>query len=168
MGLVAASSTRTRPFDFNPPTPCGVGLAYPLSLPHYFLFQSTHPVRGGTYQEINGVTLAGISIHPPRAGWDGKSWPYRARTWNFNPPTPCGVGRLAIAPDQGRGVEFQSTHPVRGGTQTVARRHGRVVFQSTHPVRGGTTTCLQKTTPQTHFNPPTPCGVGPFSCTLAN
>ena len=93
-------------------------------------------MRGGTYQEINGVTLAGISIHPPRAGWDGKSWPYRARTWNFNPPTPCGVGRLAIAPDQGRGVEFQSTHPVRGGTAVkIATTDYNLI--SIHPPRAG-------------------------------
>ena len=39
---------------------------------NYFreLFQSTHPVRGGTKGDL--ITIVGriISIHPPREGWD--------------------------------------------------------------------------------------------------
>ena len=34
------------------------------------LFQSTHPVRGGTSDVGNYSTNQGISIHPPREGWD--------------------------------------------------------------------------------------------------
>ena len=101
-----------------------------------------------------------ISIHPPRAGWDGTpcAWrsaepafqsthPVRGGTpavtvtgpdkSNFNPPTPCGVGLEAR---QARRFEvvFQSTHPVRGGTIQRALLVTAIQFQSTHPVRGGT------------------------------
>ena len=33
-------------------------------------FQSTHPVRGGTSPEKYVALYGGISIHPPREGWD--------------------------------------------------------------------------------------------------
>ena len=33
-------------------------------------FQSTHPVRGGTPGNQVYVGAPGISIHPPREGWD--------------------------------------------------------------------------------------------------
>ena len=36
-------------------------------------------------------------------------------THNFNPPTPCGVGRWSAVQSRVKGG-FQSTHPVRGGT----------------------------------------------------
>ena len=47
-------------------------------------------------QHPPGAIHPGISIHPPRMGWD------RPRRWcsfpvrDFNPPTPYGVGRYAI------------------------------------------------------------------------
>ena len=34
------------------------------------LFQSTHPVRGGTTEGDISAFRQGISIHPPREGWD--------------------------------------------------------------------------------------------------
>ena len=33
-------------------------------------FQSTHPMRGGTYQPLDENADDFISIHPPHAGWD--------------------------------------------------------------------------------------------------
>ena len=79
-------------------------------------FQSTHPVWGGT--AVGEVLLS--------AGID------------FNPPTPCGVGRIGVGVLGSVPVEFQSTHPVWGGT---------------HPKH------LSNASSE-HFNPPTPCGVG--------
>ena len=35
--------------DFNPPTPCGVGLSNQKAQAVTETFQSTHPVRGGTW-----------------------------------------------------------------------------------------------------------------------
>ena len=79
------------------------------------LFQSTHPVRGGTVQAEPQSDWAYISIHPPREGWDNM--------------VSLTVGDLML---------FQSTHPVRGGTRVENDTKGGMVFQSTHPVRGGT------------------------------
>ena len=108
----------------------------------------------------------------------------QARSPYFNPPTPCGVGLRAscflLLPD-----EFQSTHPVWGGTYAPRRSDLGPEFQSTHPVWGGTdnSSFLFKATrisihpprvgwdynvssellTMTYFNPPTPCGVGLLS-----
>ena len=100
-------------------------------------FQSTHPMRGGTGFFLRQAPVKIISIHPPHAGWDPNA--IRIRRWreNFNPPTPCGVGRRqpgARAPS----FQFQSTHPMRGGTRGQAAGVARGRFQSTHPMRGGT------------------------------
>ena len=57
--------------NFNPPTPCGVGLAYGGVGACPTGFQSTHPVWGGTEMQGNIGQLGKISIHPPRVGWDG-------------------------------------------------------------------------------------------------
>ena len=56
--------------DFNPPTPCGVGLLEKVEALQEKLFQSTHPVRGGTDLPVAVHGILDISIHPPRAGWD--------------------------------------------------------------------------------------------------
>ena len=99
---------------FNPRTPCGVRLLDVADTPKFYLFQSTHPMRGAT--RIPGVepTVTSISIHAPHAGCDqncGKSssgkkrfqstHPMRGATiieqrktelfCHFNPRTPCGV-----------------------------------------------------------------------------
>ena len=148
--------------NFNPPTPCGVGRAFPYRLQADAAFQSTHPVWGGTTAPLRRIWYAvfqsthpvwggtdapgrhtglpvisihpprvgwdlcgasflsarwGISIHPPRVGWDQMRLWVVQETRNFNPPTPCGVGRY---------------------TPRSAARPG-------------------------NFNPPTPCGVGPPS-----
>ena len=79
--------------DFNPPTPCGVGLDY----------LTTNTTKGS------------ISIHPPRVGWDKLSIADPIGKVNFNPPTPCGVG-LWLAIFVIWIIRFQSTHPVWGGT----------------------------------------------------
>ena len=63
------------------------------------IFQSTHPVRGGTLEAIKGDLVKAISIHPPREGWDEAFW-----------------AALAVA------AGFQSTHPVRGGTSCCGKR----------------------------------------------
>ena len=127
-------------------------------------------------------SYAPISIHPPRAGWDTRGDFFVSVRLYFNPPTPCGVGQDMPA-SQNHAVAFQSTHPVRGGTEIAVHPLRTAEFQSTHPVRGGTTglpvSCwrfsrFQSTHPVRggtlhhsivlfsgyYFNPPTPCGVG--------
>ena len=78
--------------DFNPPTPCGVGLITNGYAYLSELFQSTHPVWGGTGSFLSGRATSPISIHPPRVGWDSPDGVQTHSCSNFNPPTPCGVG----------------------------------------------------------------------------
>ena len=101
------------------------------------LFQSTHPVWGGTVVLIPSAEAYCISIHPPRVGWDFFASIIQKLEYNFNPPTPCGVGPGSITV-KNDSTGFQSTHPVWGGTFT-----GRICGNG-----------------RRYFNPPTPCGVG--------
>ena len=81
-------------------------------------FQSTHPVWGGTLvYPVILQELYGISIHPPRVGWDLFDPDGEVPDLDFNPPTPCGVGPVE-APLNHHYEIFQSTHPVWGGTQS--------------------------------------------------
>ena len=101
-------------------------------------FQSTHPVRGGTYSSYDLYAYFDISIHPPRAGWD---WiaviQGEMRRISIHPPR-AGWDSRAISTNL-QSKLFQSTHPVRGGTTVeFAVIVTDIVFQSTHPVRGGT------------------------------
>ena len=124
--------------NFNPPTPCGVGRRKPSWPGGSCIFQSTHPMRGGTFQHGPQALAQVISILPPHAGWDLTRRPADGPVKHFNPPTPCGVGpgrSLCMI----RKEEFQSTHPMRGGTNDLRQSLGINI----------------------HFNPPTPCGVGP-------
>ena len=100
-------------FDFNPPTPWGVGHDSIYRAAGLSPFQSTHPVGGGTVGlAVFGVSLD-ISIHPPRGGWD------------------LDKRRMA-----GLTTPFQSTHPVGGGTG-VHPAGGQTEKISIHPPRGG-------------------------------
>ena len=101
------------------------------------LFQSTHPVWGGTITLDCTIRTVVISIHPPRVGWDCLTLMIHLLWSNFNPPTPCGVGR---------------SHTIKSAINFL--------FQSTHPVWGGTSSILGSEAASADFNPPTPCGVG--------
>ena len=108
-------ATQFTTISIHPPR---VGWDYFIEIPpcNICVFQSTHPVWGGT----------------PSA-----QFPACGRCY-FNPPTPCGVGRCREA-DPRYIPLFQSTHPVWGGTPDSRWRSWRQKqFQSTHPVWGGT------------------------------
>ena len=82
--------------DFNPPTPCGVGHLF-VGLSLYPVCISIHPPRVGWDQvKMSSSTVVPISIHPPRVGWD-----------HLYAPTHLGIS------------QFQSTHPVWGGTAVI-------------------------------------------------
>ena len=143
---------------FNPPTPCGVG---PGAFAHFAisnLFQSTHPVWGGTLADYLFNHWTPISIHPPRVGWDAtvlteigyiKAFQSTHPVWggtqfveklaglnaDFNPPTPCGVG-LALTSNSCKGDTFQSTRPVVGWDLAVFVLVYFIVI-SIHPPRVG-------------------------------
>ena len=201
--------------DFNPPAPCGAGRELGQDRNESALFQSTRPMRGGTFftaeqywliifqstRPMRGGTAddgchpadTGISIHPPHAGRDPGShlillrrsisihpphagrdrcdWfadclrvisihpPHAGRDpWlhvraghhpDFNPPAPCGAGLFA-ANSQSFGNIFQSTRPMRGGTDYLrrSRRRGGI---SIHPPHAGRDV---KGQPVMHLHPP--------------
>ena len=156
---------------------CGHGLSCPAG------FQSTHPLRGATDPAHAADCNKKISIHAPLAGCDRSARSTETRMDDFNPRTPCGVrlmhGRALLEMN-----EFQSTHPLRGATATVAQHPaGTSTFQSTHPLRGATQenrralrhlpisihaplagcdmVCASALARALNFNPRTPCGVRP-------
>ena len=100
-------------------------------------FQSTHPVRGGTisgwrHQEYGFH----ISIHPPRAGWDNVEKTDLGAQADFNPPTPCGVGRCRRS-YTGHCVLI-SIHPPRAGWDLAnIGKNREIIVISIHPPRAG-------------------------------
>ena len=101
------------------------------------LFQSTHPLRGATFQERRLTHNRIISIHAPLAGCDAARLPWGVPSVYFNPRTPCGV-RLKFGNVTQIDATFQSTHPLRGATVKRVDDNVDSRFQSTHPLRGAT------------------------------
>ena len=124
-------------------------------------FQSTHSVGSGTCTRQQPSLLVLISIHPLRGEWDNK-----ARNRQF------AYVVISIHPLRGEWdisrqfhflnlLSFQSTHSVGSGTLIVLQIVLEIVlFQSTHSVGSGTTKSYLQTMTKSHFNPPTPWGVG--------
>ena len=103
------------------------------------IFQSTHPVRGGTADAIGGFDILPISIHPPREGWDRSraSRSLRSFSISIHPPRE---GWDATVAETAAAIEI-SIHPPREGWDGLFAFQGSFParpFQSTHPVRGGT------------------------------
>ena len=55
---------------FQSTHPVGGGTVEQFKTDGTWLFQSTHPVGGGTAAAVRFLDLGPISIHPPRGGWD--------------------------------------------------------------------------------------------------
>ena len=122
---------------FNPPTPYGVGLHFCLLLPILRQISIHPPHTGWDFVVQNVFRMQLISIHPPHTGWDQLTLLFLRALLNFNPPTPYGVGLRMVQTTKSHS-QFQSTHPIRGGTSIVWRAAISPLFQSTHPIRGGT------------------------------
>ena len=100
-----------------------------------------------------------ISIHPSRVGWDLPCTRAATRCQNFNPPIPCGMGRM-IRTSPSACWNFNPPIPCgmgRGGETSWTLDD---VFQSTHPVWDGTSLDSDKKYLHLYFNPPIPCGMG--------
>ena len=144
-------------------------------------FQSTHPLRGATFDFDRSRVIADISIHAPLAGCDQEAFVLKGAPHDFNPRTPCGV-RLDSHYNSYSTGGFQSTHPLRGATAVGRILNNRLVisihaplagcdfhlhlvcldktaFQSTHPLRGATPPLPRNGVRYLDFNPRTPCGV---------
>ena len=130
-------------------------------------FQSTLPVWGGTVYAPDAYPAGWISIHPPRVGRDAGK-PLRAdKAIDFNPPSPCGEGLLHRITSRTTAA-FQSTLPVWGGTESLARSAGRTTI-SIHPPRVGRDPGPRRWRASGgYFNPPSPCGEGHQSVEVSN
>ena len=106
---------------------------------------SIHPPLAGRDRSAGAAGRKGrISIHPPLAGRDFMWRWSRHDLFYFNPPAPCGAGPVRSKYTQ-EGDEFQSTRPLRGGTDAAAQSARGELFQSTRPLRGGTAILHKKT-----------------------
>ena len=82
----------------------------------------------------------------------------------FNPRTPCGV-RQHRASTFIRIRGFQSTHPLRGATQTVRIIIPDEIISIHAPLAGCDINIIRIKCKNNYFNPRTPCGVRPpFRC----
>ena len=166
---------------FNPRTPCGVRPCGLRGLTTRLLFQSTHPVRGATFETVydfaytefqsthpvRGATAYGESIRPNDIIFQS-THPVRGAT--FETVYDFAYTEISIhAPRAGCDVSVResirrdtiSIHAPRAGCDTVAQTFGArpTRFQSTHPVRGATAARRLSRSNRRYFNPRTPCGV---------
>ena len=129
------------------------------------LFQSTRPVRGGTYTSGVRDTVSKFqSTRPVRGGTTVRY--VGMGSGGFQSTRPVRGGTLNDM-FWGATKRFQSTRPVRGGTSWF---HHNALFPeliSIHPPRAGRDAPSSTTTPKTrHFNPPAPCGAGPSTVSV--
>ena len=143
------------------PPHAGRDLSLPARYSSHFRFQSTRPMRDGTYND--------------------REW--RKLRENFNPPAPCGTGpwpsptsvaapMISIHPPHaGRDPETRSNlfnlecisiHPPHAGRDYSPPKRDLLllIFQSTRPMRDGTCSNVVALHRITYFNPPAPCGTG--------
>ena len=93
--------------NFNPRTPCGVRLRQTTSMMRQFYFNPRTPC--GVRREL--LTKQTAHIY-------------------FNPRTPCGVRRRSDVHIIS-GVEFQSTHPLRGATAKLPKYSRKICAKAT-------------------------------------
>ena len=153
-------------------------------------FQSTRPLRGGTFADIRAAGTNIISIHPPLAGRDDTCRPlHNSRRISIHPPLAgrdsrrnlrCRRMGISIHPPlAGRDVAADlrrcrvgiSIHPPLAGRDQRGRRGGGAQgnFNPPAPCGAGRALCVP-TFCGNHFNPPAPCGAGPgrFVCRAAS
>ena len=181
--LRGATTTRTdgnaRSCNFNPRTPCGVRLSSMGSEVVVLQISIHAPLAGCDSDTASPKTLRTISIHAPLAGCDQHQTcqgyriqisihaPLAGRDPSrrlsdrcdryFNPRTPCGarpanVCRAALVNG------FQSTHPLRGATNSNVAG-GFILSISIHaPLAGRDISNAPTYSIAWDFNPRTPCG----------
>ena len=112
---------------------CDAATVRPGSAPS--TFQSTHPLRGATMQQV---------VSPPSAQFQS-THPLRGAT---SAPTITHSAQ-----------PFQSTHPLRGATRRVYDANGQDYISIHAPLAGCDLTSAARRPWGMHFNPRTPCGV---------
>ena len=142
---------------FNPRAPCGARRLAGKDPFRVFVFQSTRPVRGATFEAGYFDTPKTVSIHAPRAGRDGTVAPYVAELICFNPRAPCGARPSKYVSSRSIPM-FQSTRPVRGATERNPCA-GATTRVSIHAPRAGRdTAAVYRSITSKCFNPRAPCG----------
>ena len=101
--------------NFNPRTPCGVRLMSAAPRLSTGKFQSTHPLRGATEDDVMRYNSINISIHAPLAGCDAEDYVTR-KEFDISIHAPLAGCDLLRASQRLRSIQFQSTHPLRGAT----------------------------------------------------
>ena len=136
--LLATTPTKTAR-HFNPRTPCGVRL----------------PSRSSNCEACH------ISIHAPRAGCD---WPTKCNQEQKKISIHAPRAGCDDADDLGVWRCSISIHAPRAGCDCIMAGLSTwyAVFQSTHPVRGATDSLRVGLSGSLYFNPRTPCGVRPW------
>ena len=100
----------------------------------------------------------GISIHPPLAGRDCRTYRRAGQFFHFNPPAPCGAGRMNQIPDSTI-TDFNPPAPCGAGQKPSTGIAEEINFNPPAPCGAGRR--LGHFLPRfRHFNPPAPCGAG--------
>ena len=113
----------------------GGATAFRLLPETIFLFQSTLPAGGATWDDQHCGIQRPISIHAPRGGSDRFPALSNINPGHFNPRSPWGE-RLEDEPTYTRSQIFQSTLPVGGATRGYPGAGGQNRI-SIHTPRGG-------------------------------
>ena len=106
-----------------------------------------------------------ISIHAPHAGRDRKSYPCRmGGSTYFNPRAPCGARPLVPGIYQLLKNHFNPRTPCGARRQIHQDHRLTMEFQSTRPMRGATNSSFQRYFFCHYFNPRAPCGARRRNC----
>ena len=76
---------------FNPRTSCEVRPSQCRKVVHFFMFQSTHLLRGATTEQNFDALTGQVSIHAPLARCDRRTTRVDRYVFRFNPRTSCEV-----------------------------------------------------------------------------
>ena len=95
------------------------------------------PLAGRDAAAVAMMHTPDISIHPPLAGRDQAAGRIESKKIIFQSTRPLRGGTEEVLADAYAGI-FQSPRPLRGGTVHLAPGAPPKKFQSTRPLRGGT------------------------------
>ena len=129
-------------------------------------FQSTRPLRGGTYPESRADTHIKISIHPSLAGRDDDDRPRQmVRLISIRPPLAGRDPKRSVIVI----VFVISIHPPLAGRDRRGDHDRQAKEISIHPpLAGRDPVALSSASKPRHFNPPAPCGAGPAARTASD
>ena len=173
------SSSRLRPGNFNPRSPCGERQNTRRTTTWTLRFQPTLPMRGATRKSRTLITCLKISTHAPHAGSDlaryaGQLY-YPISTHAPHAGSDCSVQHRL------HGVHISTHAPHAGSDQKEAKSNANLVYFnprspcgerrhygpfnarpgdiSTHAPHAGSDELPLEFTPMiNHFNPRSPCG----------